>query len=287
MSARTVLVTGASTGIGEAIARRMDGLGYRVFAGVRAEADAERLRAGGSTRLHPLLLDVTAPAEIRAAAETISGMTEGRLDALVNNAGIAVGGPLEFVPIDQVRLQFEVNVLGLLAVTQAMLPLLRRARGRIVHMGSIAGRSVVPMVGPYCASKHAVEALTDGMRLELYGSGIEVSVVEPGAVKTPIWNKGIDALAEAGRRLPPAALERYGRQLAFFAKLLAFNERRGVAPDLVVDAVLDAIESERPRTRYLVGSDARIRALQRRLLPDRWADALLLAVLRRLERTLA
>lgn len=287
MSARTVLVTGASTGIGEAIARRMDGLGYRVFAGVRAEADAERLRAGGSTRLHPLLLDVTVPSEISAAAETISGITEGRLDALVNNAGIAVGGPLEFVPIDQVRLQFEVNVLGLLAVTQAMLPLLRRARGRIVHMGSIAGRSVVPMVGPYCASKHAVEALTDGMRLELHDSGIAVSVVEPGAVKTPIWNKGIDALAEVGRRLPPAALERYGRQLAFFGKVLAFNERRGVAPDLVVDAVLHALESERPRTRYLVGSDARIRALQRWLLPDRWADALLLAVLRRMERTLA
>lgn len=287
MSARTVLVTGASTGIGEGIARRLDGLGYRVFAGVRAEADAERLRAGGSTGLHPLLLDVTVPSEISAAAETISRMAEGRLDALVNNAGIAVGGPLEFVPIDQVRLQFEVNVFGLLAVTQAMLPLLRRARGRIVHMGSIAGRSVVPMVGPYCASKHAVEALTDGMRLELHDSGIAVSVVEPGAVRTPIWNKGIDALAEVGRRLPAAALERYGRQLAFFAKVLAFNDRRGVAPDLVVDAVLHALESERPRTRYLVGSDARIRALQRWLLPDRWADALLLAVLRRMERTLA
>lgn len=283
---RSVLVTGASTGIGEAIARRLDARGYRVFAGVRSAADGDRLRAGAGGGLEPLLLDVTRGEEVAAAAAAIVAATGGRLDGLVNNAGIAVGGPLEFVPLDQLRRQLEVNVVGLLAVTQAMLPLLRRSRGRVVNIGSIAGRSVAPMVGPYCASKHAVEALTDGLRLELHGSGVEVSVVEPGAVRTPIWRKGRDQLAGAAGSLPPTALERYGDRLAFFGRILAFNERRGVAPDAVADAVVHALESETPRTRYLVGVDARLRAFQRWLLPDRWADAVIRFYLRRLERRL-
>jgi NAD(P)-dependent dehydrogenase (short-subunit alcohol dehydrogenase family) len=209
------------------------------------------------------------------------------LAGLVNNAGIAVGGPLEFVSLDDVRRQFDVNVLGLLAVTQAMLPSLRAARGRIVNIGSIAGRSVAPMVGPYCASKHAVEALTDGLRLELFDAGIEVSVVAPGAVKTPIWAKGIGMLEQIGERLPPAALERYGDRLTFFGKLLAANDRRGVPPDLVADAVLHALEARRPRTRYLVGTDAKLRAMMRWLLPDRAGDAVLRAVLARAARRFA
>jgi len=281
------LVTGASTGIGASIATRLDRLGYRVYAGVRREADGERLVAGLSDRSSWLTLDVTDRDQVERAAQAIAAERGAAgLDALVNNAGIAVGGPLEFVSLDQVRRQLEVNVTGLLAVTQATLPLLRDARGRIVNIGSIAGRSVAPMVGPYCMSKHAVEALSDVLRLELAGSGIEVSVVEPGAVKTPIWNKGIAELGAVGETLPPRALDLYGEYLGFFGKLLAANDRRGVSPELVADAVEHALSAERPKTRYLVGADARLRALARRLLPDRWYDAILLTVLRRAQRRL-
>jgi len=277
-----VLVTGASTGIGATIARRLDRLGYRVFAGVRRAADGDTLASQLSDRSSWLILDVTDQDQIEAAARAVAAECgSAGLDGLVNNAGIGVGGPLEFVPLPQFRRQLEVNVTGLVAVTQAMLPLLRDARGRIVNIGSIAGKSVAPMTGPYCASKYAVEALTDAFRLELFGTGIEVSVVEPGAVRTPIWSKAIAELEDVGETLPPRALELYGRYFGFFGKLLAANDRRGVSPELVADAVEHALTAERPKTRYLVGADAKLRALVRWLLPDRWHDALVLAVLRR------
>jgi NAD(P)-dependent dehydrogenase (short-subunit alcohol dehydrogenase family) len=285
---RTVLVTGASTGIGEAVTRRLANHGYRVVAGVRRAEDGERLRATAPDRIVPIRLDVTEPAEVDAAARSISALTGAAgLAGLINNAGIAVGGPLEYVPLDLVRRQFEVNVVGLLAITQAVLPMLRVGRGRIVNVGSIAGKATSPMVGPYCMSKHAVESLTDGLRLELADAGIEVAVIEPGAVKTRIWDKGIAQLAEAERQLPPIAIERYGRTLRFFGKLLQANNERGVSPEEVADAVEHALEAERPRTRYLVGRDARIRALIVKFLPNRMADGILRAVLARLERRLA
>jgi len=284
---KSVLVTGASTGIGRAVASRLDRLGFRVYAGVRRPEDGEALRAEASERLSWLRLDVTDPADVGQAAETIvADQADGGLDALVNNAGIAVGGPLEFVDLEAFRRQFEVNVTGLLAVTQAVLPMLRRRRGRIVNIGSIAGRSVAPMVGPYCASKHAVEALTDGLRLELHGTGIEVSVVEPGAVKTPIWGKGIDQFEAATGRLPQEAVEYYGAYLRFFVRLLELNDRGGVPADQVADAVEHALTAERPKTRYLVGRDATLRAWVRRLLPDRWHDALVRARLRQIQERL-
>jgi NAD(P)-dependent dehydrogenase (short-subunit alcohol dehydrogenase family) len=282
---RTVLVTGASTGIGEAIARRLDRSGYRVVAGVRKPEDAARLAAQLSDRLTTVTLDVTSPAQTAAALTRVEALTGSHgLFGLVNNAGIAIGGPLEHVPLDLVRHQFEVNVFGLLAVTQAFLPLLRIARGRIVNIGSIAGKAVSPMVVPYGMSKHAVEALTDGLRLELAGTGIETAVIEPGAVKTPIWDKGASLLAEAERILPPVAIERYGRTMRFFGKLMAHLNEHGVAPDLVADAVVDALESPKPKTRYLVGRDARIRAALIRFFPNRFADRLVLARLAKMER---
>lgn len=292
----TVLVTGASTGIGEAIARRLDQRGYLVVAGVRKPEDGARLRATISDRVHPVQLDVTRSADIEAARASLEALTgSAGLSGLVNNAGIAVGGPIEYLPIDLVRRQFEVNVFGLLAVTQACLPMLRLAKtggrggraGRIVNIGSIAGIATSPMVVPYAMSKHAVEALTDGLRLELADSGIHVAVIEPGAVKTPIWDKGVSMLADAERTLPPIAMERYGRMLRFFGKLLPANNARGIDPDLVADAVVHALEANPPRTRYLVGTDAKIRALIVRLLPDRVGDRLLRRVLARMERRLA
>jgi NAD(P)-dependent dehydrogenase (short-subunit alcohol dehydrogenase family) len=279
----TVLVTGASTGIGEACVLRLDQLGWQVFAGVRKAEDGERLRATTSERMRWLELDVTRPDQIACSA----GLVGRGLDGLVNNAGIAIGGPLEYVPVELLRQQFEVNVFGLLAVTQAMLPALRQAKGRIVNIGSIAGRAVTPFVGPYCASKYAVEALTDGLRLELANAGIQVAVVEPGAIKTPIWEKGASQLEAARRDFPPAALQRYEAELAFFGKLLAANAKRGVPPSAVADCVVAALVAKRPKTRYVVGTDAKMRALFGRLLPDRANDAILRFFLRRLERRIS
>ena len=281
----SILITGASTGIGETCALELDRLGHRVFAGVRQAADGERLKAKASERLSWLILDVTSADQIAAAAKAVDdAVGDAGLDGLVNNAGIAVGGPLEYVGIDQVRRQFEVNVFGLLAVTQAFLPAIRRATGRIVNIGSIAGRATTPMVGPYCASKHAVESFTDGLRLELIDAGIHVSVIEPGVVQTPIWDKGADQLTNVGHSLPPAALERYANKIKVFTHLLEANRHAGVPPTVVAQAVLHALTADSPKTRYLIGRDAKIRALIGRFLPDRVADLFILGFLKRLER---
>lgn len=284
MASSFVLVTGASTGIGHACTVRLDRLGYSVFAGVRRPEDGIRLQAAASSRLVPIQLDVTKPSEIAAAAARIAEAVGGQgLAGLINNAGVAGGGPIEFVPVDAVRQMFEVNVFGLLAVTQACLPMLRTARGRVINIGSIAGKAVSPMVVPYGMSKHAVEALTDGLRLELGQAGIHASVVEPGAVKTPIWDKGVEALGNAQRTLPPEALERYGAKLKIFGKVLAHLNDRGVSPELVADAVVDALEANPPKTRYLVGTDAKIRAFISRFLPNRLVDRIVLRAIQRME----
>jgi NAD(P)-dependent dehydrogenase (short-subunit alcohol dehydrogenase family) len=283
----SVLVTGASTGIGEACARRLVERGYLVFAGVRRVPDQAPSSAADG-RLRWLELDVTRADQIAAAAARIGAELGDRgLDGLVNNAGVGVGGPLEYLPLDEFRHQFEVNVFGLLAVTQAMLPLLRRSRGRIVNIGSIAGRTVTALTGPYSASKHAVEAVTDALRLELAEWGIQVSVVEPGAVKTPIWDKGKEQLEEASRRYPREALDRYRQNLELLSRIMESAARRGVSPNEVAAAVLHALEARRPKTRYLVGRDARLRALLARFLPDRANDAILRFYLDRVRRKLA
>ena len=283
-----VLVTGASTGIGEACVRRLHAEGYRVFAGVRNPADGERLRAETSERLVWLRLDVTAPDQIAAAVRAIDGARgDGGLAGLVNNAGIAIGGPLEYVTPDDLRRQLEVNVIGLHATTVAFLPLIRRARGRIVHVGSISGRLASPLTGPYAASKHAVEALTDVLRLELAPEGIHVSVVEPGQVRTPIWEKGLAEFGTIGDRMPPEGVARYGSRLKVLRWMLERAPRHASPPEDVARAVLHALEAPEPRTRYVVGRDARIRFWLSRILSDRAMDAIVLAALRRAEQRVA
>jgi NAD(P)-dependent dehydrogenase (short-subunit alcohol dehydrogenase family) len=184
----SVVITGASTGIGAACALALDKLGYRVFAGVRHPADGERLQQQAGPRLMPIRLDVTDAASISAASHTVAAMVGERgLAGLVNNAGIGVAGPIELLPLADWRRQFEVNVFGLIAVTQTFLPLIRTGRGRIINMGSIAGRASMPFMAPYAASKHALEAITDALRLELQPWGIRVALIAPGAIATPIW----------------------------------------------------------------------------------------------------
>ena len=273
---RRVLITGSSTGIGEACARRLDAAGWRVFAGVRREDDAQRLRAGMSSRLTPVLLDVTDAASMARAARTIGveGADAG-LDGLVNNAGIAVAGPLEYLPIADFRRQLEVNVVGPLAVTQALLPAIRACRGRIVLMGSIAGRMTVPFLGPYSASKFALEAMADALRVELQPWDIRVALVEPGSIATPIWNKSGKAAQAQETALPDEARRRYGASTQKMREVAEKTGRRGIDPDVVAAAVEHALTAAAPRTRYLVGRDARLRAVLGAWMPDKVRDRLI------------
>jgi len=277
-----ILITGASTGIGLTCALRFDRLGWQVFAGVRREADAARLRELASARLVPVRLDVTDPASIGDSVGVVTAAVgSAGLAGLVNNAGIAEAGPLEFLPLETLRRMHEVNVVGLLAVTQAFLPLLRKARGRIVNMGSISGRTASPFVGPYCASKHAVEALTDVLRLELDPWGIQVAVIEPGMIETPIWEKGEAAARAQREQLPAGAEALYGATMDAFQRMIRPAIARAGSPEQVADAVEHAVTAAEPKTRYLVGRDARFRLALRRLLPDRAMDGLVLSLLRR------
>jgi NAD(P)-dependent dehydrogenase (short-subunit alcohol dehydrogenase family) len=275
------LVTGASTGIGRATALQLVTRGWTVFAGVREASAGERLvAAAASERLVPLTLDVTDAAHVAAAAERveqgegISGAsTRGGLDALVNNAGIAVGGPLELVSAEDLRRQFEVNVFAQVAVTQALLPALRRAHGRIVFVSSIGGRVAMAFTAPYAGSKHAIEAFGDALRVELRTSNVQVALVEPGSVATPIWDKGRNDAEQLS--VPPELQAQYGHVPAAFAKVIDATERRGVAPEVVAETIAGALTAQRMRARYLVGNDAKAMLLAKRLLPahvfDRFA----------------
>jgi NAD(P)-dependent dehydrogenase (short-subunit alcohol dehydrogenase family) len=267
-----VVVTGSSTGIGRACAVELDRRGFTVFAGVRKEADAEALRAAGSDRLRPLIIDVTEPDQIAAAAGVVAEGSPAGLAGLVNNAGVGVGGPLELIPIDDFRRQIEVNLIGQIAVTQAFLPALRRARGRVVFLSSIGGLNANPYMSPYHASKFGIEAVGDSLRQEMRQFGVEVSLVEPGSVATPIWAKGKESADAIRDRLTPEDERLYGDKVARMGKVLEKVGARGVAPEKVADAVAHALTDKRPKTRYLVGADARMTLLMRRVLPDRVRD---------------
>lgn len=276
-----IVVTGASSGIGEACALYLDELGYRVFAGVRNPADGEALKAKTSKWLVPLLLDVTDDASIKKAAETVAAAVGAAgLAGLVNNAGIGGGGPLEVVLPADLRKLFEVNVIGPVAVMQAFLPLLRRGRGRIVNMGSIAGRATTPLVGPYSASKFALEALTDAMRMELRPWGIHVSIVEPGAVESRIWDKARQGADRMEATASPEAKAYYGEAIARVREAMTRAAQRAIPARVVARAVAHALRAPRPKTRYLVGLDARFRAVLAAWLPDRVQDWLLAKALK-------
>ena len=277
-SSRSILITGASTGIGEACALWLDRAGYRVFAGVRRTADGDRLRQAASPRLVPIAIDVTDESSIRAAGAEIDHLTGADgLHGLVNNAGIAVVGALELVPIADLRRQLEVNVIGQIAVTQALLPPIRRARGRIVMMGSIGGLMATPFLGPYSASKFALEALTDSLRVELQPWGIHVAIVEPGSIATPIWGK---SESSAGRATVAPDGAEYTAAMEALRHAAAATGRRGAPPSLVAQAVVHALESAKPKTRYLVGRDAKVRAVLVRLISDRLRDRLITRTLK-------
>jgi NAD(P)-dependent dehydrogenase (short-subunit alcohol dehydrogenase family) len=303
---KAVVITGASTGIGKATALRLSQSGFQVFAGVRKEADAEALQR--EMKVTPILLEVTNNTQINeAVAKVKASMGDAGLYGLVNNAGIAVAGPLEFLPATEFRNQFEVNVFAQLAVTQAFLPLLRQGlenqglenqglenqglenqglenqglenigsgrmgSGRIVMMSSIAGRFASPLLGPYAASKFALEGLSDTLRRELAPWNLHVSLVEPGRIATPIWDKSLQTADAMAKSLPPEAQALYADSINLMRARAAKGNTQGVPADDVAKAVAHALTAARPKIRYVVGPDAKQATLLLRVLPDRLLD---------------
>jgi NAD(P)-dependent dehydrogenase (short-subunit alcohol dehydrogenase family) len=266
----TVIVTGASSGIGEACALRLARGGFDVFAGVRKDEDAERA-AALHERVRPLKIDVADEASVDAAKQEVG---DGPVAGLVNNAGISVTGPLEFVPLAEFRRQLEVNVIGQIAATQAFLPGIRAARGRIVNIGSVGGKVAVPLLSPYAGSKFAMEGITDSLRRELRPLGVHVAIVEPGAIATEIWRKGTAAAEELLADAPPDSEAVYGKLIAAVRVEAAKATKRAIPPDEVAKVVEHALTADKPRARYPVGRDAKMRIRVAGLLSDRAFDAL-------------
>jgi NAD(P)-dependent dehydrogenase (short-subunit alcohol dehydrogenase family) len=270
---KSVLVTGTSSGIGEATVERLRADGWRVFAG---RHDLAREVAVGE--VVPLQLDVTDPADIAAAAAAIAERTDGSLDAVVLNAGIAVGGALEELNPDELRRILDVNVVGPIAVTQPLLPMLRRAGGRIVIVGSVGGRVAFPFAGPYHASKFALEALADSLRVELKPQGIGVGIIEPSVIDTPIWAKARAQVANQREGLDAEGRGLYDTRLASFQERLSSAERKGEPPSKVADKIAAALAGD--GARYPVGRGAGTLTKLRPLLPDFAFDRLASALSR-------
>jgi NAD(P)-dependent dehydrogenase (short-subunit alcohol dehydrogenase family) len=268
MSTRTVLVTGAGRGIGRAIAVRLAHSGWRVYAGVRTDVASKEL-ASESELITPVELDVTIHEHLAALDQHLPE----RLDALVNNAGIAVAGPLETLSLAQVHHQLDVNLIGPLALTQAVLPRLRRARGRVVFISSINGRVSFPFTGMYSASKYATEAVADCLRIELLPFGVQVALIEPGVIDTDPWHQADQLIDEFEAALDPEHRALYAAHFAGERKLIARIRKNAKPPERVAAAVERQLTRRRMRPRTLVGSDARTILAMKALLPARGLDA--------------
>lgn len=269
MARKIIVVTGASTGIGFAGVEAFAKQGYTVFGTVRKTEDAARLQQ--IPNVHPLIADVTDHEALAAAAAEVEAFLQAddSVVGLVNNAGIAVSGPMSDVPLKWVEAQFDVNVIGLLAVTQAFLPMLKRGTpGRIVNISSVAGKVVSPFLGVYAASKHAVEALSDAMRRELMPFGVKVIIIEPGPIATPIWDKGVESAIEFYADTAYAPVLK--RLVRYFVK----EGKNGLAPKTVGQLILSVVENPNPKTRYLITPD-KTSFWMGRLLPDKWFDKIL------------
>jgi NAD(P)-dependent dehydrogenase (short-subunit alcohol dehydrogenase family) len=272
---RSVVVTGASTGIGWATAKLLAERGFRVFASVRKQADADRLRSELGANVTPLMFDVTDEAAVLAAAREVREQLGGEtLAGLVNNAGVAVAGPVLELPADEFRRQMDVNVVGPVIATQAFGPLLgadaslKGPKGRIVMISSVAGKNGNPLMAPYSASKHAIEGLSESLRRELMLYGIDVVIVAPGAVKTPIWSKAEQVDLSVYKNSPFYPV--LNRLLAFMAKV----GETGLPPEKIAEVVAEALTTDRPKVRYQITPDP-MRHLMQSTLPKRAVDRII------------
>lgn len=273
-----IVVSGASTGMGAATARELASRGFHVLAGVRREVDADRMRGSG---IEPVILDVTVPEQITALAHRIETDESHRpLRAVVNNAGIAINAPVETLPLDQWRRQFEVNLFGHIAVTQALLPFLHASRGPIVNISSVGGKVAMGTYGAYAGAKFALEAVSDSLRRELAPHGVQVVVVEPGGVKTEMTGHGIDRAKEFVSQMAPAQREIYGSLMqAVINQATSFTDS-GVTADKAALVIAQAVTARKPRTKYTIGNDAALLTRLARILPDRALDRVAAANLR-------
>ncbi len=272
---KAVLITGASTGIGLASAIELSKT-LKVFAGVRKTEDERKIQDFKNPNLVPIRIDVADPASISSAVREIQNQLSGEpLWGLINNAGVAIGGPIETLPMQRFREQFEVNVFGLIATTQAFLPQIRKAEGRVVNISSISGLLATPFLGPYCGSKFAVEAISDALRRELMQYNVKVSIVEPGPIQTPIWQKSLGRKEEFLEGASEEALGVYGPMMESFEKAIVETEKSAVPVEKVVEKIVHAMTSERPKTRYLVGPSSRFVSVMKKWAPDRFLDKMM------------
>lgn len=273
-----VIVTGASTGIGAATARELARRGFHVLAGVRRDQDADAIRGPG---IEPLILDITDPDHIRALAARVHGDPLGRaVRALVNNAGMALNVPVEAFAIDAWRRLFEVNFFGHIAVTQTLLPALIRSKGRVINISSVGGKIAMATYGPYAGAKFALEAVSDSLRREIAPYGVEVVVIEPGAVRTGMADRAIATAHELVSTMTPELRQRYGRLVQAITAQTASHTGSGLPAEAAAKVIAKAVAARKPRTRYTIGRDAALITLLARILPDRILDRVLAAALR-------
>jgi NAD(P)-dependent dehydrogenase (short-subunit alcohol dehydrogenase family) len=277
-----IVVTGASTGIGAATVNKLARRGFHVLAGVRREVDADALRGLGIEGIEPCILDIIVESDITAIADRVARDPQRRpLRALVNNAGIAINAPVETLPITQWRQQFEVNLFGHIAMTQALLPALLNSSGTVVNISSVGGKVALPTYGAYAGSKFALEAVSDALRREVSAAGVKVVVIEPGAVKTEIAERGITTSEGLKADMTVAQLARYSKVMnAVMAQARSFNET-GVSAEAAAAVVAKAVTASRPRTRYTIGRDAAILLQISRFVSDRVLDRIVRLNLRR------
>lgn len=273
MKKKYVLITGASSGIGKATAEMLAKSGFIVFAGVRKEHDAAQLE---QENIIPVYIDINSDEQVNSVYTQIEQIVqENGLYGLVNNAGIAIAGPMEFLPLEKLRLQLETNVIGQVRAIQTFLPLIRKNKGRIINISSIAGFSAFPFKGAYCASKHAIEAVSDCLRRELSIWNIPVSIIAPGIIKTSIWERSLGLFLETLCEMNPNAQKYYGNYCdPLIEKMKKKVEKLAISPEEVAKMIYKALNDKKPRSRYLVGKDAKILNLIK-FLPDRVKDKLL------------
>ncbi len=270
---KAILISGSSTGIGKACALHLDKLGFKVYAGVRKQNDYDNLKEVASDKLIPITLDVTDTESIQTAANIIEKDNDGELYGLINNAGIGISGVVEVTPIDEARKLMEVNVIGLLTVTQTMLPLLRKSKGRIINIGSTSSFIALPGASAYTASKFAVRAITDSLRLELKHLGIFTIMVAPGAVESEIWEKRKEYKTELRKKVKPEIAEHY-KTLARFGDKIE-QEIKKIPASEAAKVVANALTSAKPKYYYYVGNDAK-GAAKASKLPKRLLDWMIL-----------
>jgi len=273
MREKTIVITGCSSGFGRITALELASRGWHVFATVRKAVDQESLlnaaaSLGNEDRIHPIMCDITQDEQVSALAQTITAATS-QLDAVLNNAGTAFAAPLELLPLDDLRAQLEINVVAQLRVIQVLLPLLKAAHGTIINVSSISGRIVTPIMGAYAASKFALEAMSDALRLELAPFGVHVVIIEPGSSPTAIWQTGMQ---RAQKLLDKHRHGPYDRSLRRVEKIGTHSSTTGFPPRLFADTVVNIVTSQRPHGRYAIPRSVAIQIALYPFLPGRIRD---------------